>query len=388
MDVLAKPQLLCVDDEPRVVEGLALILRKDYEVHTASSAEQALLKLKELGNLAVVISDMRMPKMDGATFLQEVKRRQPDASRIVLTGQADRDEAMRAVNLGQVFRLLAKPCPIDQLKVAIEAGVAQHRLANAERSILRETLLGCIQALMEVLAIANPVAFGRAGQIKRRVMELASRLGTPDFWQLEAAALLSQLGYVALSPGLVEKMQSGQILTPGEQKQVDDVPDMANKLLEHIPRLDPVIQILTALKWTDVQVAALGNGTIGVGTRILSLVLEYDAMIAKGMTHDSVCDRLCAQAARFGPKLISQLDACVMHSSGSETSSEVPLRSVLPGMILDQEIRSATGVLIVPKGFQVTQTFLGHIANISADLLDSRVRVLAPPARDEATKPH
>ena len=209
MDALAKPQLLCVDDEPRVIEGLALILRKDYEVHTASSPEEALLKLKELGNLAVVISDMRMPKMDGAAFLQEVKRRQPDASRILLTGQADREEAMRAVNLGQVFRILAKPCPVDQLKAAIEAGVAQHRLANAERSILRETLLGCIKALMEVLALANPVAFGRADQIKRRVMELASRLGTPDFWQLEAAALLSQLGYVALSPGLVEKSNRG-----------------------------------------------------------------------------------------------------------------------------------------------------------------------------------
>ena len=386
MDARAKPQLLCVDDEVRVVEGLALVLRKDYDVHTASSPEQALHKLSELRGLAVVISDMRMPKMDGAAFLQEVLRRQPDATRIVLTGQADLEETRRAVNLGQVFRILTKPCPVEDLKAAIDAAVVHHRLLIAERTILRETLLGCIQALMEVLAIANPVAFGRAGQIKRRAMELATRLGSPDFWQLEAAALLSQLGYVALSSALVEKLHSGQALTPGEQAKVSQVPDLANKLLEHIPRLDPVIQILSALKWSEARVAALGNGTIGLGTRILSLVLEYDALIAKGMSHDRVCDHLCAQTARFGPKLISQLDACVMHSSGSETPNDVPLRSVVPGMILDQEIRTAAGALIVPRGFQVTQTFLEKIANISAELLDSRVRVLAPASRPDAAK--
>ena len=134
MEGRPKPQILCVDDEPRVVEGLALVLRKDYEVHTASSPEQALQKLREVANLAVVISDMRMPKMDGAMLLHELKVRRPDATRILLTGQADRDEAIRAVNQGQIFRFLSKPCPPDQLKTAIDAGVVQHRPVLAERN--------------------------------------------------------------------------------------------------------------------------------------------------------------------------------------------------------------------------------------------------------------
>ena len=238
MDERPKPRILCVDDEPRVVEALALVLRREYEVHTASSAEQALLKLREVNDLAVVISDMRMPKMDGAALLHEFMVRRPEATRIMLTGQADRDEAIRAVNQGQIFRFLAKPCPPEQLKVAIDAGIVQHRLVVAERSMLQETLLGCIKALMEVLAIANPVAFGRASHIKRRAMELAARLGSKDFWQLEAAALLSQLGYASLPAALMDKLYNGGKLTLEEQTKVNAVPDMANKLLEHIPRLD------------------------------------------------------------------------------------------------------------------------------------------------------
>jgi len=375
MDGRSKPRILCVDDDPRLVEGLALVLRKDYEVHAASTAEDALKKLRDVQDLAVVISDMRMPKMDGATFLHQSVVRRPETTRILLTGQADRDEAIRAVNQGQIFRFLTKPCPPDELKAAIEAGVVQFRLHHAERAVLQETLVGCIKALMEVLAIANPVAFGRAGHIKRRAMELAARLGTPDFWQLEAAAMLSQLGFAALSPALVEKVYQGAKLTPDEQAKVDAVPDMANKLLEHIPRLEPVIQILAALQWTDTQVAVLGDGTVGLGTRILCLILEYDALSARGLTHDSVCDHLCARTARFGPKLISQLDACVVTSEEREQSAEVPLAQVVPGMILVDELRNGAGVLLVPKGFEVTKTFLDRVGNIAPELLSACVRV-------------
>jgi response regulator RpfG family c-di-GMP phosphodiesterase len=386
MNTRAKPQVLCVDDESRVVEGLALVLRKDYEVHVASSAEQALQMLRNMPELAVVVSDMRMPKVDGAAFLHEMLLRRPDATRILLTGQADRDESIRAVNEGQVFRFLTKPCPVDLLKAAIDAGVVQHRLASAERAVLKETLLGCIKALMEVLAVANPVAFGRAAQIKLRAIDLAHRLHVEDFWQLEAAAMLSQLGYVALPAALVEKLHFGERLTPAEQALVAGVPDMANKLLEHIPRLEPVIQILTALKYDDAQIAKLGEGTIGLGARILGLVLEYDAQLAQGKAHDAVCEYLCGRVGRYGVKLIGQLDACIVLRREVEQAVELPLRQVLPGMTLCDEIRTASGALLVPAGFEVTKSFLERIANIAPELLAKPIRVVLAATKTPAPK--
>lgn len=371
------PKVLFVDDEPRVLEGLALLLRKTYDVHIASSGEQALQKMRELPQLAVVVSDMRMPGMDGATFLHAAMQSCPHATRVLLTGEAGRDAAILAINKGQIFRFLAKPCPIDDLKAALEAAVAHNRLLNAERAVLQETLIGCIGALMEVLAIASPVAFGRAEHIKRLSLELATRLGCTDFWQLEASALLSQIGYLSLPTDIVEKVYSGAALTPEQQTLANGVPGVAIKLLDHIPRLDPVLQILTALTWTDAQVARLGEGTIGLGARILGLALEYDALIAQGKSKDAALQSLSARVGRFGAKLFGQLGHCAATDDGSQGSLEIPLRRVVAGMTILQEIRTRKGVLLVPKGFEVTKTFLERISIVAPELLDQPVRIAA-----------
>ena len=120
MSTVTHPKVLCVDDEPRVLEGLALHLRKEYEVHSASSGEDALKKLRELKRVNVIVSDMRMPGMDGATLLAQVMVLYPDITRILLTGEPGRDAAVSAVNRGNIFRFLTKPCAPDQLRNAVD----------------------------------------------------------------------------------------------------------------------------------------------------------------------------------------------------------------------------------------------------------------------------
>ena len=372
------PRVVCVDDEARVVEGLVLHLRKDYQVHTALSGAEALKVLKQIGGAAVVVSDMRMPAMDGATLLHQVMSHYPDATRILLTGEPGRDAAAAAVNKAQIFRFLTKPCPPDQLKAAVESGVMQHRLVNAERSILKETLIGCIKALTDVLAIANPVAFGRANRVKRLAIEFADTLECRNYWQLEAAAMLSQLGYLSLPPQLVEKMYYGEQLTPAERTLASGVPDVASALLENIPRLEPVIQILVALNWTDEQIARLGDGTVGLGTRILGLVLEYDTLVTQGHPADVAIQTLRPRACRFGAELIEQFSVHLGAGSGKTEARELPLRSVTAGMVIMQDVRTHLGTLLVPRGFEVTNVFLERIQNFGPELLGETVKVVVP----------
>jgi response regulator RpfG family c-di-GMP phosphodiesterase len=369
------PRVLCVDDEARVVEGLVLHLRKDYEVYTALSGADALRQLKEMGGAAVIVSDMRMPGMDGAALLQHVMQIFPDTTRILLTGEPGRDAAVSAVNTAHIFRFLTKPCPPDQLKAAVEAGVGQYRLVNAERSILKETLIGCIKALVDVLAITNPIAFGRASRVKGLAMEIAERADCRQFWQLEAAALLSQLGYLSLPSELVEKLYYGETMTPEEQILASGAPQLTTSLLENIPRLEPVIQILVALTWTDEQLARLGDGTIGLGTRILDLVLSYDALIAQGHDVDVALQTLRSRSSRFGERLIEQLAAHVGAGTTTTVAREVPLRTVKPGMIIMQDVHTHMGTLLVPRGFEVTKLFLEKLRNFGPDLLNETVKV-------------
>jgi response regulator RpfG family c-di-GMP phosphodiesterase len=303
-------------------------------------------------------------------------QRYPDATRILLTGDPGRDAAVSAVNTARIFRFLTKPCPPDQLRAAVEAGVMQHRLVIAERSVLKETLIGCIKALVDVLAITSPVAFGRASRVKRLAVEFAGTLGLNDYWQLEAAAMLSQIGYLSLPDELVEKIYRGEPLSPEESVLAGGVPAVVNSLLENIPRLEPVIQILMALNWSDEQIARLGDGTIGLGTRILALVLEFDSLITQGLAVGDAVQTLRGRAARFSETLVEQFSRHIGSSGSGLEMRELPLRAVRPGMTIMQDVRNPHGVLLVARGFEVTAVFLERIRNYGPDLLGAPVRVL------------
>src|SRR5262245_27108832 len=101
-----RPKILCVDDEPNVLEGLSMHLRRGHEVLTATSGRAGLDLLRDNPSIAVVISDMRMPQMDGATFLATARHIAPNAVRMLLTGQTEMESAISAVNDGQIFRFL------------------------------------------------------------------------------------------------------------------------------------------------------------------------------------------------------------------------------------------------------------------------------------------
>ena len=370
-----KLRILFVDDEQRLLESMAVLLRRDYDVQMATSGQEALQKLGEIKDIAVVVSDFRMPHMDGATFLHEVMLRAPTATRILLTGEAGVTGAKDAVNKGQIFRFLTKPCPPDQLKEALEAGIEQHRLLCAERLVMQETLLECIAALMEVLAVTNPVAFGRAQRIKRLVADMAARLECGQFWQLEAAALLSQIGYFAESSELAEKVYYGRPLNNAEQARAAAVPKNAQRLFEHVPRLEPVIQILVALDWKDDAIARLGTGMIGLGTRILCVALEYDLLTTQGVARAEILRRLRTREARFTTMVLDAFKTTLEAHPEPEREVVLPLRDAKIGMRLRDEIRTSSGALLVPIGFEVSERLLERLRQVAPEMLDKQVRL-------------
>lgn len=160
------PNVLCVDDELRVLEGLAMHLRRQFTVFRATSGKQGLAELAEHGPFVVALSDMRMPEMNGAEFLSQVHTSAPDTVRMLLTGYADIEVAASAINDGQVFRFLVKPCPPERLRLAFSAALHQYRLITAERELLEHTLRGSVEALVNVLALVHPQAFGRAVRLR------------------------------------------------------------------------------------------------------------------------------------------------------------------------------------------------------------------------------
>jgi response regulator RpfG family c-di-GMP phosphodiesterase len=369
------PRVLCVDDDARLLEGLTPHLRRDYRFQTATGGEEALQLLEKSGPVAVVVSDMRMPGMDGASFLGRIAQQYPNTTRLLLTGDPGRDGAVRAINEGQIYRFLTKPCPPHELKAAINAGVRQHELVTAEKILLQETLLGSIKTLVDVLAMLQPAAFGRAGRLKRMALEVAADLGRPQYWQLETAALLSQLGYLSLPQDLVEKYYAGARLTPEEKTSLQEVPRTARRLLGSIPRLDSVLHILDALE-TPAEAQAKLAQDVGLGARILSLVLDYDMLVTQGSSEKDAVDTLKARGPRYDQQLLEVLARRVGAEITTDEIKELPLRDLLLGMVLLKEVRTEQGALLVPQGFEVTTSFLERMRNFAPAMLNEPVKVM------------
>ena len=142
-----KPRILCIDDEANILTAIQRSLRRSFDVHTAASGPEGLQILHNSAPFAVVVSDMRMPVMNGAVFLRNVARNHPDTVRILLTGFAELETVTAAVNEGHIYRFLTKPISGKDLATALEDGVRQHQLICSERVLLEQTLTGCIHAM-------------------------------------------------------------------------------------------------------------------------------------------------------------------------------------------------------------------------------------------------
>jgi CheY-like chemotaxis protein len=362
-----RARILCVDDEAQILEAMTLNLGRVFHVTTAQSGALGLEKIRTDPPFAVLMSDMRMPGMDGATFLKHALRESPNTVRILLTGQADLSAAISAVNEGQIFRFLSKPCPPAVLIKTIETAVEQNRLITSEKVLLEQTLHGSIRTLTDILALTSPAAFGRAQRVKRTVTRLAERLALVERWPLDVAAMVCQIGCVILPPKVAEALDQGRPLTAEEREMVERVPATTKQLLGHIPRLEPVLEILNhpaaRLSSPDRQSVTLPDFKhTPLPVRILALALDIDAMETAGMEAPEVRETLRRRADRYDPALLDALDADT-DDLGAVVIKEVRIQDLTASMCFADDVKTVTGTLLIGRGHDVTPAFLERLRN-------------------------
>ncbi len=368
-------KLLFVDDEPNILSGLRRQLRGVFEIGTANNGQEALDIIAASEPFAVIVSDFRMPGMDGIQFLAHAKAVSPESVRILLTGHADLGTAIEAVNNGAIFRFLTKPCPPAVLTDALQAGVEQFRLVTAERDLLEKTLSKTVNLLTDILSLANPAAFGRAVRARRIVGEICANLKLPNAWQYNLAAMLSQIGCVALPPALLEKISAGAPLNKDEEKLFASHPLIGYKLLESIPRLDQIAEMVKDQDRPFAAYTAGGGSKRQVnerGAQILKVALDYDQVVQNGTPHVEAVRWMQAQDGLYNPEMIAALGQKKI-ASDTWVMKVVNTGAVEVGMILGDEVHTADGKLLLAKGLDVTPAMLEHL-----NLMAQNVGVVEP----------
>jgi response regulator RpfG family c-di-GMP phosphodiesterase len=368
-------KVLLVDDDPNLLAGCRRTLRKEFAVDTAPGGREGLEMIDRHGPYAVVVADMQMPAMNGVQFLIKVEERAPDTIRIMLTGNADQKTARDALNQGHIFRFLSKPCPPEELVSALTAGLKQYSLVTAERELLERTLNGGVKVLTDILSMVQPEAFGNGQQLRDYMRAFAQSVNTTQTWDLELAAMLSQIGWVTVPPSVQEKSRAGHGLTGPEKDVLARVPQIASDLLSNIPRLEPVANIVRYQNknydGSGFPVDSVAGTDIPIGARILHVLNDLIAFEAQRIPKQTALEKMKQANGRYDPKVIEAVAACfdIYLPAGSAVDSKtqmVPFNELRVGAILKAELFTGDGTLIAAPETKVSPMLLAKLRNFAA----------------------
>lgn len=360
MTETALPRVLCVDDEPNVLAAMERNLFGEFDVVVAQSGDAGLDAVARGEPFAVIISDMRMPGMDGATFLAKVRDIAPDSVRILLTGQADVESSIAAINKGAIFRYLCKPCPREDLFSALNDAVNQYRLVRAEKELLATTLTASVKTMTEVLAMVAPWAFQRAAFAQSCVQHALPKLGWADGWIYTIAASLSQIGCVGIPADIMQADAAQRKLTADERKLMQEHPEVASRLVAGIPRLERVAEII---RHQAIEAPINAPTEVVRGAQLLRAALELQRHVTRGENLDHPWDVLRAVRPPIPEYIIKSLSDFRANVAGVRTAR---ICELVPGWVVDEDILTTNGLMVLTKGHELTDTAISALRRLLA----------------------
>ncbi|MFH2056341.1 MAG: HD domain-containing phosphohydrolase [bacterium] len=377
-------KILLVDDDPNLLAGMSRQLRGKYNVTTALGGAEGLSAMAEQGPFAVVISDMRMPEMNGIQFLTKAAETAPDTVRMMLTGNADLETAMHALNEGNIFRFLVKPCHRSTIEWTLGDGIRQYRLVRAEKELLEKTLKGSVRVLTNILELVNPLAFSRTSRLRHYVRQVVKQLELKDAWQFELAAMLSQIGCVSVPPDTLSRLFAGADLPASEVAMYRQHPEIGGELLAHIPRLGVVSRIVAgqmlSLKDHGVSSHELPKDQGVLGALILRTAADFDDLITRGFTHNQAVGHLHKTGSERHPAIVEAFKQIEPIKVSSDVKL-VSVHSLNESMVLAEDIRTTHDVLVAAKGQQVTLSVATLLRNyVGRHEINEKVSIYQPSA--------
>lgn len=380
-------RVLLVDDDVNLLDSFRRQLRKKAEIVTAEGSKAGIEAAARQGPFALVISDYNMPGMNGVDMLRVIRHGSPDTVRVLLTGHADLEIAIQAVNAGNIFRLLTKPCAPEVMEQVIDDAFRHHDLITAERELLEKTLTGSVSVLCDLISLVKPDVFGRVSRILPYLRGVSKRMNDPRAWETETAAMLSVVGFITLPDSLIAKVEKAKPLAEGEVQQFLGHPAFGARLVSKIPRMESVAAIVAYQEKHFEGGGAPRDDVKGeqipLGARILKTVVDFDILIANGLPKAEAVTKLERRKGVYDPAVVSAL-AEVLNEQARYTLQKVHLIGLTPGMILAEDLFGQRGnetILLMAKGRELNETVIAYLIDNSRSItIHQPVAVIEPVA--------
>lgn len=354
-------RVLFVDDETSLLNGIQRRLGSEYDLLTAGSGEAGLAAIDDSDPFAVIVSDMRMPKMDGIEFIRAARAKSPDSVYIMLTGNQDQATAIQALNDGRVFRFLTKPCQSADLRSTIDAGLRQYQLVTGERELLHKTFVGAVSVLTDVLELAQPSIFGRSERVQEIVAAVQQGLGLENQWEYKLAARLVMLGFALLPEQERMRFEMGSSSGSELHATIHAAAATGRRIIERVPRLSTVGQIIGMQASVDggaiIPFPKSDHDKSVMGATLLRVALEWDALVRHGLSAAAATDELRLSLPQLSQKtalILSELE----FDDAEDVGIEVEVSKLEEGMILLDDVLTSDGLMLIRSGRRLTWTII------------------------------
>lgn len=394
-------RILCVDDEPSILSSLKRLLHgQNYEIFTVSSGKEGLAVL-ENNPIDLVISDMRMPEMNGAQFLEQVFSLWPDTIRILLTGYSDAVDMIGAINRGNIWRFIAKPWNDEELLITVQQGLA-HQYLNAEnarlnkltqqqndelKSInsslelkiaertsklektvidLRHTLFNSVKVFSSLIELRGGKLGGHSKRVADHALLLTKKLALDEkeAQLVYLAALLHDIGKIGLPDELISP--PFELLSPEGCTEVMKHSEKGELLLMPVQQLHGVAGLIRSHHehydgsgYPD----KLSGKRIPIGSRIISVASDYDDFLMGAYfnraydTQEAIEYLQMNRGKHYDPEIVDAFVAG-LNETGHSESKEIALApdELVAGMELVRDLMHEDGFLLFTKNQILEQT--------------------------------
>jgi response regulator RpfG family c-di-GMP phosphodiesterase len=415
--------ILLVDDEENILRSLKRQLAElDYGIEIVPSGPQGLELLDEK-EIAVIISDQRMPGMSGTQFLSMAKKKQPDTIRMLLTAYSDLKDTVDAINQGEIYKYLSKPWDEGALKRTVSEAVERYALIKENKRLNRElgawntqlelrvqeqtrdmqrsnlellalneklenNFQSCLAAFAGLIELCDRKKSNHANMVSELSVRIAEEMGFPqnELPILRAGALLHDIGKIGITEAVLKKDAAG--LTFSERKEYEQHPVRGQAAVDAIECLrDAGVLIRHHHEWLSGAgyPDGLGGTDIPLGARIIAVANAIDrhanpgsnegpydftsALAVVELDADSKYDRAVLLAARPVVENIEKYFCCVKDPREQSCSPE----ELHPGMQLSRFIRTGTGVLFMTAGTELTAENIRKL---------NRIQEIDPPSQN------
>jgi response regulator RpfG family c-di-GMP phosphodiesterase len=401
MDSLYIPnrKVLFVDDESSILSSFQSFMRRGGLIpFTLNDPMQIDAILEAEGPFAVVMSDQRMPGIDGVEVFSRVAHLHPETERIMVTGFSDYEDTVRAINEGQIRHFVKKPWDEQELRTLLDDSVQRYNLLQERRFLLDQvqeknkeleellegTVAGTGRLLSDVIGYVNPHAAGQVQRVRRlgnAILTMIPDVAPEERWEVQRALDLFNLGLSFIPPWIQVTLNKDGLGSIDRFRVAQNHHLLTYGLLEKIPRFSGVAQSIRFMKKNfdgsgePVEIQRKGE-EIPLGARLLHILLNLERQSSEHFKGREVLRQMQRQSGRYDPKLLKiMLGERITHdrTSGETTISLVDLK---PGMVLLESVMTPDGQLLIGAETVLTETSINILHHWSRkEKFDENIRV-------------